>query len=491
MMQLQDILYGVALKQVVGLTQRDIASITLDSRTVSENTLFFAVPGTAVDGHQFIDSAIEKGATAILCSHLPENQSEAVTYLQVDDVRKAMAICAANFYDHPSKKLKLIGVTGTNGKTTIVTLGHQLFTGLGVMAGLLSTIENKIGNNVFASKLTTPDSITVNKMLAQMVDEGCEACFMEVSSHAVVQHRVTGLHFAMGVFTNISRDHLDYHKTFKEYIAAKQEFFNQLPKTAFAIYNADDKNGEIMVQNTKANKVSYGLRNLAMHKVKILEDSMNGLLLNIDGFDVYTQLSGDFNALNLTAIYTVATILGEDPIKVLEVLSSLNGASGRFEKVISPNKVIAIVDYAHTPDALKKVLQTINKTRTGNEELITVVGCGGNRDKGKRPEMAKIAAQLSTQVILTSDNPRNESPLEIIEDMSKGVPISSKANVRSISDRREAILTAVAMAKPSDIILVAGKGHETYQEIKGERFPFDDREELRKAFSSHEKNKEC
>ena len=482
MKQLQDILYGVGMRSVEGSTNQEISSLLLDSRKVVANSLFVAIKGVELDGHQYINNAIEKGATVIVCEEFPAELIPDITYVQVDDSRKAVAVMAANFYNEPSKELKLVGVTGTNGKTTVVTIAHQLFTKLGVKTGLLSTIENKIGTEVLPSSLTTPDPITINKLLRTMVNEGCQLAFMEVSSHAVEQQRIAGLHFAGGVFTNISRDHLDYHKTFKAYIEAKQKFFTQLPKASFALYNADDKNGEIMVQNAKSYCVSYGLKSLANHKVKILENTMEGLLLTMDGIDFYTKLTGDFNALNLMAVYATAILLGYDQMDVLANLSSVQGAEGRMEKLISESKIVALVDYAHTPDALQKVLSTINKTRSGNEELITVVGCGGNRDKGKRPMMAKVAAENSTKVILTSDNPRNENPFEIIEQMSKGISVSQKSKVNSISDRKEAIQTAVTMANGGDIILVAGKGHEKYQEINGEKFPFDDMEVLQGAF---------
>lgn len=484
---MQDILYGVRLQSVHGSTNQVVEGIELDSRKVKNNFAFVAIKGEQQDGHLYINSAIENGALVIICEQLPEILVPEITYIRVDHSREAVAIMAANFFDHPSRKLKLIGITGTNGKTTIATLGHQLFTSLGIETGLLSTIENKIGSEVLPTNLTTPDSITINKLLHNMVKAGCEAAFMEVSSHAVDQHRIRALQFSAGVFTNISRDHLDYHKSFKAYITAKQKFFDQLPKNAFAVYNSDDKNGQIMVQNTKARKISYGLKTLATHKVKILENTMDGLLLNIDGLDFYTRLTGDFNALNLTAVYIVAIEFGEDALKVLEMLSQLKGAEGRFEKVVSRNKIIGLVDYAHTPDALEKVLNTINSTRSGIEKLITVVGCGGNRDKGKRPQMANVAATGSSKVILTSDNPRDEEPASIIEDMTKGLKITQRPKVMNITDRKEAIRTAVSMAESGDIILVAGKGHEKYQEIKGERFPFDDKEVLKNAFEEFDK----
>lgn len=487
MKSLQDILYGVRIKKLVGRTNHNIEGVQLDSRKVSVNHLFIAIKGELADGHDFIPKAIGNGAIVIICEIIPESQLKAITYIQVDDARKAAAVIASNFYDHPSKQLKLIGVTGTNGKTTIVTLLHQLFSQLGVVSGLLSTVENKIGDRVEPSRLTTPDVISTNQLLLQMVEEGCEVCFMEVSSHAVVQKRVHGLDFAGGIFTNISRDHLDYHKTFKEYIKAKQGFFDMLPKTAFALYNDDDKNGEIMVQNSRARKISYGMKSFSHYKVKVLEQSIDGLLLNIQGVDLYTRLSGDFNALNLLAAYAVANELEEDQLQVYEKLSAIKGAAGRFEKVISPAGVIGIVDYAHSPDSLEKTLQTIKKIRKSIESVITVVGCGGNRDKGKRPEMAEVAVKYSDRAIFTSDNPRDEHPSDIIEEMMKGVKITQKQKVLNIRDRREAIQTAVSMAKPGDIILIAGKGHEDYQEIKGERTPFSDKEELKKAYTVYQK----
>jgi len=487
MNSLQDILFGVRIKQVDGTISQEINELQIDSRNISENDVFIAISGTHVDGHQYIQSAIKKGAIAVICEAMPDKFDEQVVYVQVDDCRKALAIMSSNYYDHPSKKLKLVGVTGTNGKTTIVTLAHQLFTELGVYTGLLSTVENKIGDRVIPSSLTTPDSLTINQLLQEMVEHGCEVCFMEVSSHAVVQERITGLHFTGGVFTNITRDHLDYHKTFKEYIQAKKAFFDQLPKSAFALYNEDDKNGSVMVQNTKAKKKSYGARSFSNYRVKVLEQSFEGLLLNIQGIDLYTRLTGTFNASNLLAVFAIAIELGEPSQPVYEKLSAIPGAAGRFEKLLSTQGVIGIVDYAHTPDSLEKTLQTITDIRTGVEKLITVVGCGGNRDKGKRPQMAQIAVSMSEKVILTSDNPRNEHPAEIIDDMMKGVKITQRQKVLNITDRREAIQTAVTMTSPGDIILLAGKGHEDYQEISGEKQPFDDREELKKAYKEFEK----
>ncbi len=484
MKKVADILFGVAIQEVFGQPDQQIQNIAVDSRHIRTNDLFIAINGYAVNGHEFIDQAIDNGATVIVCQQLPEVKRDHVTYYRVADSRKACAIIASNYYDHPSSDLRLIGVTGTNGKTTIVTLLYQLFSSLGVASGLLSTVENRIGQHIYESKLTTPDSIALNHLLRQMVDAGCEVCFMEVSSHAVDQGRINGLHFSGGVFTNITRDHLDYHKTFKAYIEAKQQFFTLLPKTAFALYNEDDKNGPIMVQNTKARKLSYAQKSLADYRVKVLEESLDGMLLNIQNVDVFTRLTGDFNAMNLLAAYVVAVELGEDDQKVLEQLSNLQGAPGRFQKVVSPKGIIGIVDYSHTPDSLEKVLQTINKLRTGIEQLTTVVGCGGDRDRGKRPLMGAVAADLSDHVILTSDNPRSENPNDIIQEMSEGVKITQKQKLRAIPNRRDAIFTAVSMSQPGDVILVAGKGHEDYQEIKGERFPFDDCEVLKEAYQS-------
>ncbi|MBX2844847.1 MAG: UDP-N-acetylmuramoyl-L-alanyl-D-glutamate--2,6-diaminopimelate ligase [Saprospiraceae bacterium] len=485
---LQDILYGVSLEEVIGVTTKKVSAVCIDSRNSIASSVFVALKGSVVDGHEFIAKAIDLGATVIVCEVLPENRDKAITYLRVKNSRKAAGIIAANFYDHPSKQLKLIGVTGTNGKTTIATLLHQLFSAMGVHVGLLSTIENKIGSTVLKATHTTPDVISLNALLQDMVDDGCEYAFMEVSSHAVDQDRIAGVAFAGGVFTNLTRDHLDYHKTFKAYLEAKKAFFDGLPKSAFALVNTDDKNGLVMVQNTKAKTYSYGLRSLANYKVKILENSFDGLLLNLDGIDLYTKLIGDFNALNLAAVYATAVLLGEDQTKILTALSQLSGAAGRFERSVSPSaNIIGIVDYAHTPDALEKVLKTIASVRTGNEQLITIVGCGGDRDKGKRPLMAAVAADLSNKVILTSDNPRTEDPNAILADMKAGVKISQQAKVLSISDRREAIRTACTLAQPKDIILIAGKGHENYQEIKGQRLPFDDKEELANAFKELKK----
>ncbi len=483
MKTLKDILYKVSLTNVVGETDVLIKGITLDSRKVEDGFVFIAIKGSTADGHNYINSALGKGAGAIVCEHMPETLEKGITYVKVADGRAAASQMAANFFNEPSKDIKLIGITGTNGKTTIATLLYQLFSGLGYRSGLISTIENRIGEKVLDSNLTTPDVISLNALLAEMVAADYDFAFMEVSSHAIDQQRNAGLEYAGGVFTNLTHDHLDYHGSFKEYRDVKKKFFDGLPKEAFALTNADDKNGEFMLQNTKAKKFTYGLRNMAQYKVRILENSFEGLFVNVDGTDVYTPLIGDFNALNLLAVYAVATLLDCDRQEVLRVLSTLPGASGRFEYVISENdKIVGIVDYAHTPDALLKVLSTIGSIRSGNESLITLVGCGGNRDKTKRPLMAEVAAEHSNKVILTSDNPRNEEPEAIIEDMKQGIGPVQKPKTLSIVNRREAIRTACTLAEPKDIILVAGKGHENYQEIKGERFPFDDKEELLKAF---------
>lgn len=475
---LKDILYKVSLKQTSGDMEADIASLELDSRQVRSGCAFIAIRGAQVDGHDYITRAVESGAAAVVCEALPTQLAEDVAYIEVKDSAEAMGIMASNFYGRPSEKLALVGVTGTNGKTTCATLLYDLFRELGYNVGLLSTVENKINDEVLVTTHTTPDSIKLNQLLDQMISKGCTHCFMEVSSHAVVQHRVTGLSFKGGFFTNITHDHLDYHKTFDEYIKAKKGFFDNLPAMAFALTNGDDKRGPVMLQNTKATKFRYALKSMADYKAKVLASTLQGLEMNIDGHDVWFKLIGDFNAYNLTAVFAVASIMGEDEDVVLQHLSNLNPAPGRFEQVLTPTGITAIVDYAHTPDALENVLETIKKFRTGNEKVITVVGCGGNRDKDKRPEMARIACEFSDKVVLTSDNPRNEEPGAIIEDMQKGVSPSNYRKTLVMADRKEAIKTASSLAEPKDIILVAGKGHETYQEIEGERFPFDDRKIL-------------
>ncbi len=481
---LTDILYKAGLEEIIGTTNVAVSSITFDSRKVKKDSLFIAVRGTAVDGHDFIDKAIEGGSLAIICEELPEHKIENITYVKVKNASYALGIIASNFYDNPSQKLKLVGVTGTNGKTTTVTLLYNLFKSLGNTVGLLSTVRNKIHNEEVPATHTTPDAIALNELLSQMVDKGCQYVFMEVSSHAIVQHRVTGITFAGGVFTNITHDHLDYHKTFDEYIKAKKIFFDNLSEDAFALTNKDDANGLIMLQNTKAQKATYAIKSVADHKCRIVESHLNGLMLNIDGKEVWVKLIGTFNAYNILAVYSTAILLKQDSVNILTALSTLNSVEGRFQYVKSENGIIGIVDYAHTPDALKNVLETIKGIRTGNEQVITLVGCGGDRDSTKRPIMADIAAQFSNKVILTSDNPRSEDPEEILNQMQKGIdPVAAKKTLR-ITDRKEAIKTACTLAKQGDIILVAGKGHEKYQEIKGVKHPFDDFEILKETFKA-------
>jgi UDP-N-acetylmuramoyl-L-alanyl-D-glutamate--2,6-diaminopimelate ligase len=480
-MLLSEILYTIPLKVVSGKTDFNIIKIEFDSRNVVKETLFVAIVGTQVDGHDYIEKAISLGATAILCDRLPEILNPKVTYIQVDNSAKAMGIAASNFYGNPSKKLSLVGVTGTNGKTSIATLQFNLFRKLGYKCGLLSTVQNQIEDEVIPSTHTTPDSVKINELLAKMQKEACVYVFMEVSSHAVAMERIAGLTFAGGIFTNITQDHLDFHGTFENYIKAKKGFFDQLPKNAFALTNSDDRNGKVMLQNTAAKTYSYSLKNLGNFKGKVLDCGLFGLQMDINGQEVWFKLIGKFNAYNLLAVYGSAVLLGENPEQVLEVLSELTPPPGRFEQVVSTQNIVGIVDYAHTPDALENVLETIKDLSEGNQKIITVVGCGGNRDKGKRPLMAKIACKLSDVIILTSDNPRNEDPEAILEDMLAGVPISSRRKVTKITDRRQAIKTAVSLAKSHDIVLVAGKGHETYQDICGIKSHFDDKEELRAA----------
>lgn len=476
---LSDILYKARIEEVIGSTHVAISSVTFDSRKVKKDTLFVATHGTATDGHKFIEKAIEAGAAAIVCEDVPEVTRENITYVKVADSTLALGFIACNYYDNPSQKLKLVGVTGTNGKTTTVTLLFNLFRTLGCNVGLLSTVENKINNTVIPASHTTPDALSLNELLSAMVEQGCEYAFMEVSSHAVVQNRIAGIQFTGGVFSNITHDHLDYHKTFDEYIKAKKKFFDNLPDNAFALTNKDDKNGMVMLQNTKAKKYSYSLLNVADFKCKIIENHLNGLLLNINNHEVWVKLIGTFNAYNVTAVYAVASLLKQDTINILTTLSNLNSVEGRFQYVKSENGVIGIVDYAHTPDALKNVLETIKDIRSGNEQVITLVGCGGDRDAAKRPVMASIACQYSNKVILTSDNPRSEDPEEILNQMQKGVDVIDMKKTLRISDRREAIKTALTLAQKGDIILIAGKGHEKYQEIKGVKHHFDDMEILK------------
>lgn len=477
-MQLQDVLYGVAIKNLVGSTNREISALTFDSRTVADGTVFFAVRGTLSDGHGYIGQTIEAGATVIICEDLPVELNGNVTYITVENSAVALGKMAANFYGNPSANLKLIGITGTNGKTTIATLLFKLFRELGYGTGLISTVENQINELVIPATHTTPNPLALNQLLQQMVHEGCEYCFMEVSSHAVIQHRIEGLHFTGGVFSNITHDHLDFHKTFDNYIKAKKAFFDVLPKAAFALTNADDKNGMVMLQNTKAAKKTYALKQMADYKARIIENRFSGLNLEIDHMDVFFKLVGSFNAYNLLAVYGTTQLLGLDKLNVLTVLSGLTGAEGRFDYVSNSKQIIGIVDYAHTPDAVQNVLSTIQNIRQGNEQVITVIGCGGDRDKSKRPLMAQVACDWSDKVILTSDNPRTENPQTIVEEMEAGVSPVNKRKTLTIVDRREAIKTACHLAKPGDIILLAGKGHEKYQEINGVRHHFDDKEIL-------------
>ena len=480
-MKVKEILVNCNLLEIVGNKDLDISKISFDSRTVENGTLFFAVRGTQVDGHNYIDKAIEKGAIAIVCEQLPATLNDAVTYIKVDNSAYVLGMSASNFFDNPSKRLKLTGVTGTNGKTTIATLLYRLFTDAGYVCGLLSTIENIVDHEVIPSTHTTPDPIELNALLKKMVDKGCEYAFMEVSSHSVDQDRIAGLEFASGIFTNLTHDHLDYHKTMANYRNAKKKFFDNLPANAFALTNLDDKNGAVMLQNTKAKRLTYALKHDADFKGVVLESHFDGMMIKVNGTEMFTQLVGGFNASNLLAIYGAAISLGFDKNELLVEISKLKGANGRFDMVHSDCGIVGIVDYAHTPDALENVLKTINDVRCHKETLITVVGCGGNRDTTKRPEMAAVAAKMSDKVILTSDNPRNENPDEIIRQMKEGLDEEAKRHVLSITNRREAIRTAVALANKGDIILLAGKGHENYQEINGVKNHFDDKEELSEA----------
>ncbi|MEL0652857.1 UDP-N-acetylmuramoyl-L-alanyl-D-glutamate--2,6-diaminopimelate ligase [Algibacter sp. TI.3.09] len=484
---LKDILYKVTLNAVVGNTSMDVNNIHFDSRNIVKGDVFVAIRGSVVDGHNYIDVAVKNGATAIVCEATPEDVVDGVTYVEVDNSSKAMAIMASNFYGVPSENLKLVGVTGTNGKTTVASLLFQLFKNAGFKVGLLSTVKIIVDTVEYKATHTTPDSLTINKYLKEMNAAGVEFCFMEVSSHGIHQFRTEGLHFEGGIFTNLSHDHLDYHNTFAEYRDVKKRFFDGLPSTAFALVNTDDKNGAIMLQNTKANKQTYALKGYADYKAQILENRLSGLLLKVNDSEVWTRLIGNFNAYNVLAIYATAELLGLEKVEILRLISDLESVSGRFQYLISDEKITAIVDYAHTPDALKNVLETINSIRTKNEELITVVGCGGDRDKTKRPKMGHIATALSTKVIFTSDNPRSEEPQAILDDIEKGVEPQNFKKALTISDRKQAIKAACQMAQPNDIILIAGKGHEDYQEIKGERFHFDDYETVQEILKQLQK----
>lgn len=474
MILLRDILYKVSIDKVIGNTAVAIHDLQFDSRKVVLNDVFIAIKGRESDGHSFIKKATDQGALAIICEVLPNDIINGITYIQVADSHKALAIMASNYYENPSEQLKLVGITGTNGKTTVSTLLYNLFVKSGFPTGLISTVKIMVGDSKYDTSHTTPDPLTINSYLRMMVDAGIEFCFMEVSSHGIHQHRTLGLNFTGGVFTNLSHDHLDYHKDFAEYRDVKKSFFDQLPATAFSLVNVDDKNGLVMLQNTKSKKLTYSLTTYADYKAQVLESQFTGQLIKINQQELWVNLIGRFNVYNLLAIFGTADLLGLDTLELLQVMSTLQSVEGRFQYFVSESNITAIVDYAHTPDALKNILETINSIRTGNENVITVVGCGGDRDMSKRPLMAGIAASLSSKIILTSDNPRSEDPDAIIEQMQAGVGPENYNKTISITNRKEAIKTACQLAQESDIILIAGKGHETYQEIKGERFDFDD-----------------
>jgi UDP-N-acetylmuramoyl-L-alanyl-D-glutamate--2,6-diaminopimelate ligase len=485
---LKDILYKVSIRSVQGDMAIAINALQTDSRKVDKNACFIAIKGTASNGHDFINTAIENGAAAVICEILPESIHENIVYVQVENSAIAAGIMSHNFYSEPSLKVKLVGVTGTNGKTTIATLLWKLFTALDYKCGLISTVQNQIGTEIISSTHTTPDAISINSLLKQMADADCDFVFMECSSHAIHQHRIAGLHFEGGLFSNITHDHLDYHKTFDEYIRVKKSWFDSLPSTAFAISNVDDKRGAVMLQNTAAKKYFYSLKTMADFKGKILDNSLSGLHMMVNEHEVYFRLIGEFNAYNLLAAYGAAVCLGEEKMEVLQVLSSLDGAEGRFDYSVSKqDKIIGIVDYAHTPDALLNVLATIKKLRQGNEHVITVVGCGGDRDKTKRPIMAEVACEYSDRVIFTSDNPRSEDALQILKEMEAGVNVVARKKYISIADRKEAIKTAVSLAAKEDIVLIAGKGHEKYQDIQGVKYDFDDKKVLNEMFALLEK----
>ena len=481
-MLLADLIKDIRVEEIVGDAQRCVADVHIDSRRITADNLFVAMRGTQVDGHKYIQCAIEKGATAIVCEELPENPVEGVTYVRVLSSEEAVGPIATAFNDYPTEKVRLIGVTGTNGKTTIATLLYDMFRAMGYKVGLVSTVCNYIDDVAIPTEHTTPDAITLNSLLGCMANEGCKYVFMEVSSHSVAQHRIGGLRFAGGIFTNLTRDHMDYHKTVDNYLRAKKAFFDSLPKDAFVVTNADDKNGLVMTQNTRAKVHTYSLRSLADFKGRILEHYFDGMLLDINNVEVFAQFIGRFNASNLLAVYGTACLLGKRPEEVLTVLSTLRPVNGRFDALHSPKGYTAIVDYAHTPDAITNVLNAIHEVQGGKGKVITVVGAGGNRDKGKRPIMAQEAVKGSTRVIITSDNPRFEEPQDIINDMLDGLTPAQRSNVLAIVDRREAIRTACMLAEKGDVILVAGKGHETYQDVKGVKHHFDDKEVLREAF---------
>lgn len=484
-MLLKELLHAIPVIDYRGSLDTEVSSLCLDSRKAVKGSAFVAVRGHQTDGHLFVNKAIELGASVVLVEELPEEIKEDVVYVVVGDSAYALGVMASTFYGNPSSKLKLVGVTGTNGKTTVATLLFNLFSRLGFHVGLLSTVQNQIGERIVEATHTTPDPISLNSLLKEMVDDGCDYCFMEVSSHAIVQQRIAGLKFAGGIFTNITHDHLDFHGTFANYIKAKKKFFDDLDRYAFALTNIDDKNGQVMLQNTFAHKKTYGLHQMADFKAKILESHFDGMLLQVDGKEVWVKLVGDFNAYNLLAVFGASILLEQETVKVLMALSEITGAEGRFETLKSTTGVVAIVDYAHTPDAVENVLETIGGLRKPGQQILTVLGCGGDRDKTKRPEMAEVASRLSDKVVLTSDNPRTEDPATIIKEMEVGIPGDKRKNVFSITDRREAIRAAFHLAQPGDVILVAGKGHEKYQDINGVKNHFDDKEELIKIFNEH------
>lgn len=488
MKTIKNILSGINTLSVHGNENAVVQDVCIDSRKVSTGSLFVAIKGEHTDGHTYISQVIEKGATGVVCEDLPEIINENVTYIHVENTSAVVGIVASSFFDYPSQSIKLIGITGTNGKTTCATLLFQLFTALGYKCGLISTVQNQIGTEIVPSTHTTPDAVSLQSLLAKMKAEGCTHVFMEVSSHAIHQHRIAGTYFTGACFTNITHDHLDYHVTFDEYIHVKKSFFDSLEKTAFAITNADDKRGLVMLQNTKAHKKTYSLRTMADYKGKVLENNLSGLIMMVDANEVFFKIIGEFNAYNLLCVYGVAVELGEEKQNVLQVLSTLSGAEGRFDYLFSDKEnIMGIIDYAHTPDALLNVLATINKLRNGNETLFTIIGCGGDRDKTKRPLMATVACEHSDRILLTSDNPRSEEPMDIIREMEAGIPVTHKRKYVCIADRKEAIKTACSIAESGDIILVAGKGHEKYQEIKGVKYPFDDKIILKEMLNLFEK----
>lgn len=485
MKTLKDILAGIELFETQGDLSVPVHQIQFDSRKVQAGDLFVAVKGSHVDGHQFIGKAIEMGAVAVVCEEVPEQFPSGIVLVQIENTQPNFGKMVAAFYDHPSANLKVVGVTGTNGKTTIASLLYKTFTLLGYKVGLISTIKYYVGDDEFHATHTTPDALQIQELMARMVDSGCEFCFMEVSSHALDQDRISGIEFDGAIFTNLTHDHLDYHVTFAEYLKAKKKLFDQLPANAFALTNADDKNGLVMLQNTRASKQTYSLRSLANFRCKVIEKHFDGMLLSIDGQDVWTHFTGIFNASNLMAVMGATILLGVERDDILRILSELHPVSGRFEIIRSPDGKFAVVDYAHTPDAIQNVLSGITEIRSGDEQVITVLGAGGDRDKTKRPEMAQEAVRQSDKVILTSDNPRSEEPEQILADMEAGIEINQKHKVLSIVNRREAIKTACMLAKPGDIILVAGKGHEDYQEIKGVKYHFDDKEVINEIFGNN------